>query len=106
MTVRLGEFEVLGPLARGGMGEVWRARHPGQDVAVAIKVMAEDLASLPHWRERFRTEVRSMAALEHPGVVWVFDYGEVTPEASASQSCQMSARAQSVASRPSLPVSR
>ena len=83
MRYRLGEFEILEPLAQGGMGRVWRARHPAQDLPVAVKVMSANLAKMPMWRERFRTEIRSMASLEHPGVVWVFDYGEIPDEVSA-----------------------
>ena len=81
MKIQLGEFEVLSPLAEGGMGAVWRAVHPGQKLPVAIKVMAEDLVTRERWRDAFRTEVRSMARLEHPGVAWVFDYGVVSAAA-------------------------
>ncbi|MBL7259441.1 protein kinase [Actinoplanes sp. LDG1-01] len=63
-------------LAAGGMGEVWR----GEDVMlhrqVAIKVMLPALRSDREFVTRFRTEARMMAALRHPGIVQVYDYGE------------------------------
>ncbi|MBM2622812.1 serine/threonine protein kinase [Actinoplanes sp. LDG1-06] len=65
-------------LAAGGMGEVWR----GEDVMlhrqVAIKVMLPALRNDPQFVTRFRTEARMMAALRHPGIVQVYDYGETT----------------------------
>ncbi|MDY7087135.1 MAG: protein kinase, partial [Actinomycetota bacterium] len=66
-------------LAAGGMGEVWR----GEDVMlhrpVAIKVMLPALRTDREFVTRFRTEARMMAALRHPGIVQVYDYGE-TPD--------------------------
>ncbi|GAB2606610.1 hypothetical protein Aab01nite_01740 [Paractinoplanes abujensis] len=63
-------------LAAGGMGEVWR----GEDVMlhrqVAIKVMLPALRNDREFVTRFRTEARMMAALRHPGIVQVYDYGE------------------------------
>ncbi|MGK5682855.1 protein kinase domain-containing protein [Actinoplanes sp. URMC 104] len=63
-------------LAAGGMGEVWRGEDTMLHRPVAIKVMLPALRSDREFVTRFRTEARMMAALRHPGVVQVYDYGE------------------------------
>ena len=63
-------------IAAGGMGEVWR----GDDLllrrGVAIKVLLPTLTADAEFIARFRREARVMAALRHPGIVQVYDYGE------------------------------
>ena len=66
------------------MGEVWRGVHPTEGVEVATKVMTSSKARVPRFIEAFRSEVRAMAGLDHPGVVRVFDYGAVSEEVSVS----------------------
>jgi len=83
--VRLAAFELETPIASGGMGEVWRGRHLDTGVPVAIKLLTERLAREPRLVRAFRDEVRAMAALDHPGVVLVHDYGQV-PEETAARS--------------------
>jgi tetratricopeptide (TPR) repeat protein len=79
---------VLGPYAleslagRGGMGEVWRARH-ADGFPAAVKVLTAARAADDRFRLAFRDEVRAVAALDHPHVVRVYDHGEVGPEAGA-----------------------
>jgi hypothetical protein len=77
--IRLGTFLLSEPLGQGGMGTVWKARHPEQ-VDVAVKVLRPDYGGT--LLEAFRGEVRSVASLDHPHVVRVFDYG-VVPDATA-----------------------
>lgn len=86
-TISLGPFEVdLGrPLGHGGMGEVWSGWHREQGVRVALKVVTGGAARDRRFVDGFKNEVRAVAGLDHPGVVMVFDYGEV-PEAAASLS--------------------
>ncbi|QDG52685.1 tetratricopeptide repeat protein [Persicimonas caeni] len=62
------------------MGQVWRARHREQGVPAAIKVVTEARALREEYRRQFRQEVRAVAGLSHPGVVMVFDYGQLSPE--------------------------
>ena len=62
------------------MGEVWRGRHRDQDVAVAVKIVTAQHARAAEFRAVFRNEVRAVAAMQHPKVVMVFDYGEIPPE--------------------------
>jgi serine/threonine protein kinase len=63
-------------IAAGGMGEVWR----GDDLllrrGVAVKVLLPTLMADAEFITRFRREARMMAALRHPGIVQVYDYGE------------------------------
>lgn len=74
---KLGPFELLDPLARGGMGEVWLARHTTSGADVAIKVITADYARHPGFVESLRHEVRAMARLSHPHIVRVLDQGEI-----------------------------
>jgi eukaryotic-like serine/threonine-protein kinase len=62
------------PVASGGMGEVWRATDVELGRTVAVKVLRPALAD-PTFENRFRTEARMMAALSHPHVVNIYDYG-------------------------------
>ncbi|MCB9689041.1 MAG: protein kinase [Alphaproteobacteria bacterium] len=71
---RLGPFELRRPIARGGMGEVWLAHHVAQDLPVAVKLLFVDERSSP---EAFRVEARATAALDHPDIVLIIDFGEV-----------------------------
>jgi len=68
---RLGPYEVISPLGAGGMGEVYRARDPRLGRDVAIKILPEHGD-----RSRFRAEARALAALNHPGIVAIYDVGE------------------------------
>jgi eukaryotic-like serine/threonine-protein kinase len=74
---RVGHYSIISGLGSGGMGEVYRARdfHLGRDVA--LKVLREDVADKPRRRARFETEARAVAALNHPNIVSIFDFGEV-----------------------------
>lgn len=77
----LGPFEVFDVIGRGGMGIVFSGVHIGQNVPVAIKVITRKGASRPKFRQTMHNEVRAVAALDHPGVVRVLDYGNVPKEA-------------------------
>jgi serine/threonine-protein kinase len=63
-------------IAIGGMGEVWQAKDELIQRQVAIKVLKEEYLSDPSFLERFRTEARSAARVEHEGIANVYDYGE------------------------------
>ena len=76
----LGPFQLVRPIAAGGMGQVWGAVH-GR-TPVAIKVLTGGAAWDPSYRSMFRNEVRAVAAMEHPHVVWLYDQGEVSHEAA------------------------
>ena len=69
--------QIVAPLGRGGMGVVYHAIHLGLERHVALKVIAADRAVDPDFRERFRREARSAAALDHPGVITIYEAGLV-----------------------------
>jgi serine/threonine-protein kinase len=80
--MRLGRFELLAPIARGGMAEVWIARLLGDlgfSRIVAIKTIRPDYAEDPAFRSSFFEEARIAARLRHANVVEVFDLGEQGP---------------------------
>jgi serine/threonine protein kinase len=63
-------------IAVGGMGEVWEAADTRLDRRVAIKVLKPELCGDAEFLHRFRTEARTTASLNHPGIAAVHDYGE------------------------------
>jgi Tol biopolymer transport system component len=72
---RLGPYEILAPLGAGGMGEVYRARDARLGRDVALKILPPAFASDPGRQARFEQEARAAAALNHPNIVGVFDFG-------------------------------
>lgn len=78
---RLGPYEILEEIGRGGMGVVFRAHDPKLQRIVAVKALAPELARLPTARQRFLREARAAAAISHPHVVTIFAV-EGTEEAS------------------------
>jgi TolB-like protein/Tfp pilus assembly protein PilF len=72
---RLGPYEVLAPLGAGGMGEVYRALDTRLDREVAVKVLPERLAEDPSALSRFEREAKALAALSHPNVLTILDFG-------------------------------
>lgn len=69
-------------IARGGMGEVWRGQDAVLGRPVAVKLMRSEFAGDPDTLARFRGEARHSAALSHPGIAHVYDYGESGPDGS------------------------
>ena len=73
---RIGRYEILETLGRGGQATVYRAYDPVMQREVAIKVLPSTLADDAQARERFEREAHTIAALEHPAIVPVYDFGE------------------------------
>jgi serine/threonine protein kinase len=71
----LGSYEIAGPLGAGGMGEVYRARDRKLDREVAIKVLPEHLAEDAGALARFEREAKAVAALSHPNILAIHDFG-------------------------------
>jgi serine/threonine-protein kinase len=69
---RLGAYEVIGPLGKGGMGEVYRARDTKLQRDVAIKVLPESLATDRDRLARFEREAQLLAALNHPHIAGIY----------------------------------
>ena len=80
---RLGPYAILDPLGAGGMGEVYRALDTRLGREVAIKVLPERFASSPEALARFEREARAVAALSHPNILSLFDFGQVDGTAYA-----------------------
>jgi serine/threonine protein kinase/Tol biopolymer transport system component len=72
---RLGPYEVVAPLGAGGMGEVYRCRDTKLDRFVAVKVLPPHLAADPVALARFDREAKAIAALSHPNILSIFDFG-------------------------------
>jgi serine/threonine protein kinase/tetratricopeptide (TPR) repeat protein len=71
----IGRYEILSPLGAGGMGEVYRAKDLRLGREVAIKVLPEHLASNPEALSRFEREAKAVAALSHPNILAIYDFG-------------------------------
>jgi len=69
---RLGPYEVVGSLGKGGMGEVHRAKDTRLGREVALKVLPDDVASDPGRMARFEREARLLAALNHPHIAAIY----------------------------------
>jgi serine/threonine protein kinase/tetratricopeptide (TPR) repeat protein len=72
---RLGAYEILAPLGAGGMGAVYVARDSRLDRNVALKVISASVAANSAARARFEREAKAVAALSHPNIVAIFDFG-------------------------------
>ncbi|TWU04705.1 serine/threonine-protein kinase [Stieleria varia] len=72
----IDQYEIVGEVARGAMGVVFRAKHAalGRDVAIKMMLAGDDVSA--EYRERFANEARAAAALDHPGIVPVFSVGQ------------------------------
>jgi serine/threonine protein kinase len=75
MPFTIGRYEVLEKLGSGGMAHVYLAQDPFMKRQVAIKVMAASLTHDPEFQDRFQREAEVIAALEHPYIVPVYDFG-------------------------------
>ncbi len=73
---KIGRYEIKSELGRGGMATVYRAYDPSFEREVAIKVLPRELLHDPQFHDRFRREIKTIAALEHPAIVPVYDVGE------------------------------
>jgi len=72
---QLGPYRIEAPLGAGGMGEVYRARDTKLDRDVAVKVLPALLAEAPEALARFEREAKAVAALSHPGILAIHDFG-------------------------------
>jgi hypothetical protein len=73
---RFGRYEIKSEVGRGGMATVYHAYDPRFERDVAIKVLPQALLHDPQFRTRFEREAKTIAHLEHPSIVPVYDFGE------------------------------
>lgn len=71
---KLSHYEILAPIGKGGMGEVYRATDTRIDRTVAIKVLPSNLADNADLKERFAREARSISSLNHPHICTLYEF--------------------------------
>jgi predicted Ser/Thr protein kinase len=71
------QLEILRLLGQGGMGAVYQARQKQLDRVVALKILPPAMGADPVFADRFAREARAMARLNHPGIVTLYEYGQV-----------------------------
>jgi serine/threonine protein kinase/Tol biopolymer transport system component len=71
----IGRYQLISLLGAGGMGQVWRAKDSLLDREVAIKILTEHLAQNTEALSRFKIEARAVAALSHPNILAIYDFG-------------------------------
>jgi WD40 repeat protein/serine/threonine protein kinase len=81
---RVGEYEILGELGRGGMGVVLKACHLRLNRVVALKILPGGEFASEGYRARFVAEAEAVARLQHPNIVQLFDFGEWNDTSSGS----------------------
>jgi tRNA A-37 threonylcarbamoyl transferase component Bud32 len=74
--VTLGPYRIIEQVGMGGMATVYKAYQPSMDRYVALKVLPQHYAKDPKFVERFLREARTIARLEHPNILPVYDFGE------------------------------
>ena len=73
---QIGRYQIRNELGRGGMAIVYRAHDPRFEREVAIKLLPRQFTHDPEFLGRFQSEAKIIAALEHPAIVPVYDFGE------------------------------
>ncbi len=81
ITMEMCEYELIGLISRGGMGEVYSAIHVPTKRPVALKIMRPEIAATPEFRDRFQREALTLSTLKHANIVRLhqFDYCGESP---------------------------
>jgi tetratricopeptide (TPR) repeat protein len=75
VPAKIGKYDIVGVIGRGGMGIVYEATDPHLARRVAIKMITGDFAENPDMLKRFSREAQSVACLQHPNIVTLYDLG-------------------------------
>ncbi|MBN2581126.1 MAG: protein kinase [Pirellulales bacterium] len=73
---RLGPYQILDQLGKGGMGTVYKALHVETNEPAAVKLLSAALAREEGFRDRFQSEIETLRKLNHPNIVRLFGFGE------------------------------
>ncbi|MEQ1903568.1 MAG: serine/threonine-protein kinase [Pirellulaceae bacterium] len=73
---KLGPYEILSVLGRGGMGTVFKARHETTGEIVAVKALSNSASDETHFRQRFESEIQALLKLNHPNIVRILSFGQ------------------------------
>jgi serine/threonine-protein kinase len=76
MNIKIGRYEIKAEIGRGGMAAVFQAYDPHFQRDVALKILPRELLHDSIFRARFEREAKTIAALDHPAIVPVYDFGE------------------------------
>lgn len=74
----LPQYQIESFLGRGGMGAVYKGRQERLQRTVAVKILPHELADDPNFVARFEREARTLAKLDHPGIISVYDFGKTS----------------------------
>lgn len=74
---QFGQYRIVDVVGQGGMATVYKAYQPSVDRYVAIKMLSPDLTQNENFVKRFASEAKAVAALEHPHILPLFDFGEL-----------------------------
>jgi len=104
-TVLAGRYRILECLGTGGSGSVYRATHEVTGQVSAVKLLNVEASQDPRWRGRFEREARTLARLEHPGIVQLRDFGEADGRLFlVMEFCPGGSLAQRIATRGAMPA--
>ena len=76
LALRFPQLEIYELIGRGGMGAVYKARQKQLGRLVALKILPREISDQPAFAERFTREARALAALNHPGIVTLYEFGQ------------------------------
>ncbi|MBI1880310.1 MAG: protein kinase, partial [Chloroflexi bacterium] len=71
----IGQYQIQEQIGQGGMATVYKAYQPSINRHVAVKILPSQYAQDPNFVKRFEQEARAIAALEHPHILPVYDFG-------------------------------
>ncbi len=72
---KLGPYEIIEPAGAGGMGEVYKAKDSRLNRTVAIKILPENIAGMPDFKQRFEREAKAISSLNHSNICTLYDVG-------------------------------
>jgi serine/threonine protein kinase/Flp pilus assembly protein TadD/photosystem II stability/assembly factor-like uncharacterized protein len=84
LAAKFPQLEILELIGKGGMGAVYKARQKQLDRIVALKILPPGIGDDPAFAERFAREAKALAKLNHPGIVTLYEFGQVQSSAGAS----------------------